>query len=94
MTEDGSIQAIADPYFDSSRCAYLASVDSTTVDKQNLNLVDLGGVFLVLGLFIGASFVTWIVRESPPARLVWKRFFRWRRSAGAVHSDEVRPTRT
>lgn len=94
MTEDGSLEAIADPFFDSSRCAFLKSYESSTVDTHNLNLVDLGGVFLILGLFMGASFVIWIVRGSPPARWAWGRFFRWWRPAGPVRSEKVRPTCT
>lgn len=75
MSEDGSLESITEPYFDSSRCAYLEDYDDASADSQNLTLVDMGGVFLVLGIFVAFSVVVWIFRRSPPAKIMWRRYF-------------------
>lgn len=91
IVEDGTLEAIANPYFDSSRCAYLASYESAAVESsQNLTLVDMGGVFLILGLFAAASLVTWIFHGSPPANWVWRRFFPAGKREAIQRASEVR----
>ena len=68
LQEDGTFLSISAPYFDSSRCAYLEAYEDASATSQNLTLLDLAGVFLVLGVFVGVSFVLWLFRRSPPAK--------------------------
>lgn len=68
LQEDGTFTEISELYFDSSRCAYLEAYEDASATSQNLTLFDLAGVFLVLGIFAGVSFVLWLFRRSPPAK--------------------------
>eukprot|EP00752_Nemacystus_decipiens_P004321 g3946.t1 len=74
LQEDGVITEIAEHYFDSSRCAYLEAYEDASATSQNLTLVDLGGVFLVLGIFVAVSLLVWAFRRSPPAKKRWSAY--------------------
>lgn len=74
LEEDGILSEISEPYFDSSRCAYLDAYEAAGTSSQNLTLVDMGGVFLVLGMFVGVSTVLWVCRRSPPSKRIRKWF--------------------
>ncbi|CAM9520631.1 unnamed protein product [Ascophyllum nodosum] len=68
LQERNVIADIAAPYFDESRCDYLEDYAKNSIIDQNITLVDLGGVFLVLGIFVGVSLVVWLFRRSQPAK--------------------------
>eukprot|EP00904_Undaria_pinnatifida_P014241 jgi/Undpi1/9948/HiC_scaffold_28.g12402.m1 len=75
LQEDGTLAAINEPYFDSSRCAYLEAYEEASSASQNLTLVDMGGVFLVLGIFVSVSTLLWVFRRFPSAKTGRKWFF-------------------
>lgn len=62
------LEGITAPYFDSSRCAYLEEYEDASASSQNLTLVDLAGVFMILGMFILVSVVLWMFRQTPVAK--------------------------
>ena len=72
LEEAGVMTAISAPYLDSSRCAYLEAYEEDNSASQNLTLIDMGGVFLVLGVFVALSIALWTCRHSPPARKMRK----------------------
>lgn len=74
LQESGVFENIAAPYFDSSRCAYLEEYDDARASSQNLTLVDMAGVFMILGVFVLVSLVMWTFRRSPPAKRRWSAF--------------------
>lgn len=75
LEEEGILEDIAEPYFDSSVCAYLEEYEEQNISSQNLTLVDMGGVFLVLFIFVVVSLVSWLFRRSPPAKKKWKEYY-------------------
>lgn len=72
LHEDGTMAEITEPYFSSSRCAYLKAYEDASTSSQNLTLIDMGGVFLILGLFVAVSIVLWMCRHSSPAKEMWE----------------------
>ncbi|CAB1099788.1 unnamed protein product [Ectocarpus sp. CCAP 1310/34] len=68
LEEDGTLAEIADPYFDTSRCAYLEDYENASSTSQNLKLVDLAGVFLILMMFMAVSLVVWVFRKPFQAK--------------------------
>ncbi len=89
LEEDGTFTKISEPYFDSSRCAYLEAYEDASATSQNLTLFDLAGVFLVLGLFAGASFVLWLFRRSPAAKRRWAAYHKRREEERERSFNEV-----
>ncbi|CAM9520701.1 unnamed protein product [Ascophyllum nodosum] len=71
---DGIINEIAEPYFDISQCAGVQAHEAVSASEQNITLMDVGGVFLILGIFVGISLVLWIFRRSPPAKKQRKKY--------------------
>lgn len=72
--QDGIIDEISQPYFDDSHCVKVQDYEVVDASEQNVTLVDVGGVFLILGMFVVLSFLLWLFRRSPPAKKQWKRY--------------------
>lgn len=83
LEESGTVTSIAEPYFESSRCAYLDNYDEVSAVSLNLTLVDMGGVFLVLSIFVGVSLLSWVCRRSPPAKAFWRGYYARRKERRA-----------
>ena len=79
---------ISEPYFDSSRCAYLDSYEEAGSSSLNLTLVDMGGVFLILAMFVGVSLVSWACRMSPPAIVFWEGYYARRKERRALQKAQ------
>lgn len=73
LIENGGVTAITDPYFDTSRCTYLENFNDASSSSHNLSLIDLGGVFLVLGMFVGLSLIVWVFRKALSAKKRWSQ---------------------
>ncbi|CBJ28350.1 conserved unknown protein [Ectocarpus siliculosus] len=74
LEEEGTLADITEPYFDTSRCAYLEDYEGASSTSQNLKLVDLAGVFLILTMFMAASLVVWVFRKSFQAKKKWSAY--------------------
>ena len=72
LETNGILANISESYFDSSRCA-VPEHEEISPSSINLTLVDMGGVFLILTMFVAVSLVSWACRRSPPAKTFWKR---------------------
>lgn len=72
LGEDGTMAQISERYFNSSLCPSPETSDASTF-SENLTFTDMRAVFVVYGVFIGASFVSWLFGGLPKAKRKMKR---------------------